>query len=444
LLYYLFNCFALKTIAIANSTCRILNLLLTTHLPNRYIPIIASVSEHQPPTWAMYFTDLHLAALLMPAGFIACLAPATDASIFLFLYGVTAVYFSGVMVRLMLVLAPAACCLAGLAASELLAYVGESLSATAGGRSGGEPAPPAAASSGASASAGGASAAAARRAAARGSGSSRASAAASRARAPLPRDVAYAALAAAVAALAVYFRHSVFTAGEMYSAPSIVLQTRGQGGGVRVIDDFREAYAWLSHNTPPDAKIASWWDYGYQTTAMANRTVLVDNNTWNNTHIATVGRALAKPEAACWAALRALDCEYVLVVFGAYIGYPSDDINKFLWMVRIGGGVFPDVKEADYLDANGNYRVDAQMGAALRDSAMYRLSYYRFADVGPMMGGPRGYDRVRQATIGLMDFPLTHFEEAFTSEQWMVRVYKLKDAPNRDAAGARKSMSARA
>lgn len=33
----------------------------------------------------------------------------------------------------------------------------------------------------------------------------------------------------------------------------------------------------------------SWWDYGYQITAMGNRTVIVDNNTWNNTHIATVG-----------------------------------------------------------------------------------------------------------------------------------------------------------
>ena len=31
------------------------------------------------------------------------------------------------------------------------------------------------------------------------------------------------------------------------------------------------------------------------------------------------------------------------------MGYPSDDINKFLWMVRIGGGVFPHIKEPDYL-----------------------------------------------------------------------------------------------
>ena len=34
----------------------------------------------------------------------------------------------------------------------------------------------------------------------------------------------------------------------------------------------------------------SWRDYGYQITAMANRTILVDNNTWNNTHISRVGQ----------------------------------------------------------------------------------------------------------------------------------------------------------
>ena len=96
-------------------------------------------------------------------------------------------------------------------------------------------------------------------------------------------------------------------------------------------------------------QVASWWDYGYQTTAMANRTVIVDNNTWNNTHIATVGMAMSSPEKAAWDIYRSLDVKYVLVVFGGLVGYPSDDINKFLWMVRIGGGVFPHIKEPDYL-----------------------------------------------------------------------------------------------
>ena len=39
-----------------------------------------------------------------------------------------------------------------------------------------------------------------------------------------------------------------------------------------------------------ESKVMSWWDYGYQITAMANRTILVDNNTWNNTHISRVGQ----------------------------------------------------------------------------------------------------------------------------------------------------------
>lgn len=63
-------------------------------------------------------------------------------------------------------------------------------------------------------------------------------------------------------------------------------------------------------------QVASWWDYGYQTTAMANRTVIVDNNTWNNTHIATVGMAMSSPEKAAWEIYTSLDVKYVLVVFG--------------------------------------------------------------------------------------------------------------------------------
>ena len=55
-----------------------------------------------------------------------------------------------------------------------------------------------------------------------------------------------------------------------------------------ILDDFREAYYWLWQNTNEDATVMSWWDYGYQIAGMANRTTLVDNNTWNNSHIALV------------------------------------------------------------------------------------------------------------------------------------------------------------
>lgn len=82
-----------------------------------------------------------------------------------------------------------------------------------------------------------------------------------------------------------YTFHCTWVTSEAYSSPSIVLSARSHDGGRIIFDDFREAYYWLRMNTPEDAKVMSWWDYGYQITAMANRTILVDNNTWNNTHI---------------------------------------------------------------------------------------------------------------------------------------------------------------
>ena len=91
---------------------------------------------------------------------------------------------------------------------------------------------------------------------------------------------------------------------------------------------FREAYWWLRQNTPEDAKIMSWWDYGYQISSMANRTILVDNNTWNNTHISRVGQAMASDEEHAYEIMRELDVDYVLVIFGGLISYSWGLVNN--------------------------------------------------------------------------------------------------------------------
>ena len=66
-----------------------------------------------------------------------------------------------------------------------------------------------------------------------------------------------------------------------------------------ILDDFREAYYWLRQNTDDKARVMSWWDYGYQIAGMGNRTTLVDNNTWNNSHIALVSKELANERIVC-------------------------------------------------------------------------------------------------------------------------------------------------
>ncbi|KAK4280931.1 hypothetical protein QN277_012483 [Acacia crassicarpa] len=424
---------------------RSLSLLDPTYA-SKYIPIIASVSEHQPPTWPSYFMDINVLAFLVPAGIIACFSPLSDASSFAVLYIVTAVYFSGVMVRLMLVLAPAACIMSGIALSEAFDIFTRSIKFQLPYHSGHSHVHAGDASLDSTVESDNVS-------------KTEKSDDTSKERSlkknkkkekepvekplssksqvkrllVLPFEASIIAIFLLVLLGAFYVVHSVWAAAEAYSAPSIVL-TSHSDDGLHVFDDFREAYGWLSHNTDVDDKVASWWDYGYQTTAMANRTVIVDNNTWNNTHIATVGTAMSSPEKAAWEIFQSLDVKYVLVVFGGLVGYPSDDINKFLWMVRIGGGVFPHIKEPDYL-RDGQYRIDSMATPTMLNCLMYKLSYFRFVETDG-----KGFDRVRRTEIGKKHFKLTHFEEVFTTHHWMVRIYKLKPLKNR-IRGKKKSKS---
>lgn len=427
---------------------RSLSLLDPTYA-SKYIPIIASVSEHQPPTWPSYFMDINVLAFLVPAGIIACFSPLSDASSFVVLYIVTSVYFSGVMVRLMLVFAPAACIMSGIALSGAFDVFARSIKFQLPALSETSPDEAGEISSGNPEIQNNVvktdknEDAAKERPLKKGKKKEKEKEASGKVSLKsriekrllvLPFEASLIALFLTVLLGAFYVVHCVWAAAEAYSAPSIVL-TSHTHDGLHVFDDFREAYAWLSHNTEVDDKVASWWDYGYQTTAMANRTVIVDNNTWNNTHIATVGTAMSSPEKAAWEIYNSLDVKYVLVVFGGLVGYPSDDINKFLWMVRIGGGVFPHIKEPDYL-RDGQYRIDSQATPTMLNSLMYKLCYYRFVETDG-----KGFDRVRRTEIGKKHFKLTHFEEAFTSHHWMVRIYKLKPPKNRIRGKTKKSKS---
>ncbi|WAR17562.1 STT3A-like protein [Mya arenaria] len=221
-------------------------------------------------------------ATALGTGLYFCFKKLTDANIFIIMYGVTSIYFAGVMVRLMLVLAPVMCILSAIGVSGILSTYMKNIDNPA-----------------------------------------------KKDKKPKKADLSYP----------------------------------------------------LKHE---DAKVMSWWDYGYQITAMANRTIL----------------AMSSTEDKAYEIMRELDVNYVLVIFGGLTGYSSDDINKFLWMVRIGGST--------------------DRGAHIKESDYYTPQ-----------GKPTGYDRVRNAEIGNKDFELDVLEEAYTTEHWLVRIYKVKDLDNR-------------
>ncbi|KAJ2502374.1 oligosaccharyl transferase stt3 subunit [Coemansia sp. RSA 1972] len=339
-----------------------------------HIPIIASVSEHQPTAWPNFFFDLNVLIWLFPAGIYFSFRELSDNHVFLILYSVFAAYFAGVMVRLILTLTPIVCVLAGVAVANVFeAYLSR-------GNSG-----------------------------------------------PGVAQVPRAAVMGMLLLLLCSFQwHSSWITSTAYSSPSVVLASRGPDGSHHIIDDFREAYYWLRRNTEPHERVLSWWDYGYQLAGMADRPTLVDNNTWNNTHIATVGRIMASDEDTAYDLARRHDVDYVLVVFGAMLGYSGDDINKFLWMIRIAQGVYPnDVREQDFFNSAGEYAIGDSASKAMRESLLHKLCYYRFGDVM----GAQAFDRVRKQRLP-SSVTLHNFEEAYTTENWMVRIYRVKKLDN--------------
>lgn len=66
----------------------------------------------------------------------------------------------------------------------------------------------------------------------------------------------------------------------------------------------------------------------------------------------------------------------------------------------------------------------------MKNSLMYRLCYYRFDEIRTSHEHDSGYDSVRKTVIGFKGYDLEYFEEAFTSNHWLVRIFRLLPEKN--------------
>ncbi|KAL7719486.1 dolichyl-diphosphooligosaccharide--protein glycotransferase [Entamoeba marina] len=319
--------------------------LLDPTYAKEHIPIIASVSEHQPTSWGSYYFDLHIIVFFIPVGIYFLLKDIRDETIFLILLVMTTVYFSGVMSRLVLILSTAACICAAIGISKMFDSVSKMIYAVE-------------------------------------KTSTKKKEKNSASTVALMKKVGiYVAIILSLL-LFIYSSHGLSAGRDTYSSPSLVMKVPTSDGNFVVFDDFRDSYRWLNENTPTDSKVMSWWDYGYQLAAIANRTTIVDNNTWNNSHIARVGGAFAKPEAESYKILKELDVDYVLVIFGGVVGTVDSSIN-----------------ERDYITERGEFDVGVNATESMRNSLMYKLCYYRFGELMTEQQQPIGFDRARQKEI---------------------------------------------
>ena len=112
------------------------------------------------------------------------------------------------------------------------------------------------------------------------------------------------------------------------SIPNTILNS---GTEFRVsTNDWSDAMQWLKENTPEDAVIAAWWDYGYWISTLSERKTLADNSTlldWQIRKIAAM--YMSTPEDA-WQILTSdteTDVSSYYVTLPDDIAYPTRQLD---------------------------------------------------------------------------------------------------------------------
>jgi len=170
------------------------------------------------------------------------------------------------------------------------------------------------------------------------------------------------------------------------------------------VRDWVDTFAWMRENLPPDAVVASWWDYGYWITVWGNRTSLADNGTWNQTQIKKIGVMMMSNETEALEILEELNrgakrlgfnynVSHVLV-FTTFSTGGQDamfgDEGKWRWMARIPGlddSSFGNQSlGVDWLDKDGNRQRDEGelvSNAKGKSTILYKMMTYAKHDQVP-------------------------------------------------------------
>jgi dolichyl-diphosphooligosaccharide--protein glycosyltransferase len=357
--------------------------------------LVQSVQEHKPATWGSFYYDLGIGILFVPVGLYFAVQNPTNRNIFLAIFGLTAIYFAGSMVRLGLLMAPALSILWALALVQLIKPFVTILRES--------PKIP-------------------RRK--------------MRFRSRVGKEFSAAFIILMFLLLTVSF--VLPSTGSDYSrvierasspttiaASSLPLRTQ--------VSDWLDTLNWMRVNLNETDVVCSWWDYGYWITTIANKTTLADNGTINSTQISKIGQMFMSNETGAIEILEEFNerGEYNVTHVLVFVTFATDgssdttydagygDEGKWRWMAKI--GALDDDKYGNYtlgtdwIDVNDNKQYDEDDDELVvnelgNSTVLYKLMHYASETL----------------TRGYSDIELEYFEEAYFSQkaetlQWYPR-----------------------
>jgi dolichyl-diphosphooligosaccharide--protein glycosyltransferase len=301
-------------------------------------PLVESVAEHRISAWGSLYYELGIAILFFAVGLYFVARNPTNKNLFLLIFGLTSLYFSSSMVRLLVIFAPAFGLLAAVGIVGMLKpfvtllkepprltvkkkfgfeHVGKEFSGTAvfliflvlmtnfaiSPQSGGM---------------------------------------------PKVYKQSYAPV--------------TITAGSLPIAPNVP------------VNEWFDALQYLSNLHDSTTVVCSWWDYGYWLAILGNVTSLADNATINGTSIENVGFTFMANETCSLKMLESYHAKYILVFETLYLYQESSettpigiwrgygDEGKWMWMARISGKAKQRFIDEGFLDAPSSWDNETSFG----------------------------------------------------------------------------------
>ena len=136
-------------------------------------------------------------------------------------------------------------------------------------------------------------------------------------------------------------------------------------------NDWIETLEWIKLNTPENAVIASWWDYGYWITTMSDRTTIVDNATLSTKQIQKMAQMLMSTPDNSWNILKEMNADYVVIFLSAqkindnnelYVLGGGGDESKSPWFAQIGDFPVKRFFESDLTTPNNYFDEQTMLG----------------------------------------------------------------------------------
>ena len=139
-------------------------------------------------------------------------------------------------------------------------------------------------------------------------------------------------------------------------------------------NDWTESMEWIKNNTPKDAVIASWWDYGYWISTLGERASIADNSTVHTNIIQNLAKMLMSSSDQAWKMLTDMQADYVVVfVSGQRLAVDNDDQalyvlrgggdeSKKQWFIRIAEEPLPKYLESDGMSGTDYFWNETLLG----------------------------------------------------------------------------------